>query len=104
MVVAVVVFAVVLRVVGFQMHFSLWHRVVSMSSPWVTAENSSGRQVESFEWSVLFECLKCILRACRSEPAARLLERRDADLIESDQNDEGEYSRLFKKFFHLPSG
>ena len=67
-----------------------------MASPRMASQYSADAQVKSFERPMFPECFKCILRTCRGETAARLLERRDADLIESDQHDEREYGGLFK--------
>lgn len=55
----------------------------------MTAEDSPYGQVKAFERAMLPERFKCVLRTCGGESAARLLERRDAYLIESDQQDEG---------------
>ena len=46
------------------------------------------------------ECFKGILGACRGESAARLLQWRDADLIESYQKDEWSDCYFFKRLFH----
>ncbi len=54
----------------------------------MAAEDSSYCQVKAFERAMLPESLKCVLRTCGGESAARLLERRDAYLVESDQQDE----------------
>ena len=60
----------------------------------MTAQNASDREVKAFERAVLAECLKCVLGTCRSETAAWRFERRDADLIESYQENERENENL----------
>lgn len=70
------------------------YRIVSVSAPGMAAENATDCQVQPLERAVLAESLKRILRACGGEAAGRLLERRDADLIEADQQHEREYCSL----------
>ena len=93
-----VVFAVVLRVVGVcrALFENLRNWVVTVSSPWVAAQNPAQRKVESLEWAMFAEGLKGILGAGRSESACRRLERRDADLIEPYQENERRYGDLLK--------
>ena len=67
-----------------------------MSSPWVAAQDPADSKVKSLEGAVFTEGLESVLRACRSEPACRRLERRDADLIEPYQEDERRYGDLLK--------
>lgn len=71
-----------------------------MSSPGMAAQDAPDGKVEPFEWAVFSECLEGILRACGSEPAAWLLQWRDAGLIESDQKYERSYRDLLKRLFH----
>ena len=97
-VVEFVVFAVVLRVVGACMALfeKLWNRIVSVSAPWMAAQNPAHCKVKSLEQAVLSEGLKSILRACRGESACRRLERGDAYLIEPYQEHERRYGDLLK--------
>lgn len=74
----------------------LWYRVISASSPRVAAQKPSYREVEPLERPVLSECFKRILGACGGESAGGRFQRADADLIESDQHDEREYSNFFE--------
>ena len=76
----------------------------------MAAEDSSYSQVKAFERAMLPESLKCILRTCGGESAARLLERRDAYLIESYQEDERGNRCLFdgdqdfiQQILHFPA-
>ena len=62
----------------------------------MAAEDAAYSKIKAFERSVFTEGLKSVLRACRSEPAGRRLERRDADLIEPYQEDERRYGDLLK--------
>ena len=68
---------------------ALRNRVVSASAPWMAAEQSAGSKVETFERAMLPECLQSILGACRRKAAGWRFERRDADLIETYQENEG---------------
>ena len=68
---------------------ALRNRVVSASAPWMAAEQSAGSKVETFERAMLPECLQGILGACRRKAAGWRFERRDADLIETYQENEG---------------
>ena len=61
-----------------------------MSSPWVASEQTTDSQIEALERAMFSECLKCILRTGGGKAAARLLEWREADLVESDKKDERE--------------
>ena len=74
----------------------LWNRVVSVSSPRVATQDPADCKVKSLEGAVFTEGLESVLRACRSEPAGRRLERRDADLIEPYQEDERRDGDLLK--------
>ena len=65
-----------------------------MTSPWVTPQDSPYAQIQPFDGAMFPECFKGILRTCGSEAAARRLERRDAYLIESYQEDERRYEDL----------
>jgi hypothetical protein len=56
-----------------------------MSSPWVTSQYSSDCQIEAFEEAVLAESFKSILGTCRCEAAGSGRKRRDAHLIETDE-------------------
>ena len=71
--------------------------VISVAAPWMTSQNSSHGQIQALEWSMFSESFKCVLRACRGESAAWLLQRRDADLIKSDKHDEREDGSLFEQ-------
>jgi len=51
----------------------------------VAAQDTTQRQVKTFEGAVFPEGLQTVLGAGRGEAARRRRERRDADLIESDQ-------------------
>ena len=97
-VVAFVVFVVVLRVVAISeaLFEKLRNRVVSVSSPRVATQDPADCKVKSLEGAVFTEGLESVLRTCRSEPACRRLERRDADLIESYQENERRYRDLLK--------
>lgn len=55
----------------------------------MAAEQSAGSKVETFERAMLPECLQGILGACRRKAAGWRFERRDADLIETYQENEG---------------
>ena len=70
-----------------------------MASPRMASQYSADAQVKSFERPMFPECFKCILRTGRGETATRLLERRDADLIESDQEHEWCNSDLLQSRF-----
>ena len=59
-----------------------------MSAPRVTAENPADGQVETLEGTMLAECFQSVLGASRGESACRRLERGNAHLIESDQENE----------------
>ena len=79
-----------------------------MASPWVTSEQAADSKVETLERSVFSECLQCVLRTSGSKTAARLLEWREADLIESDKKDEwkdcsflDEGAEVFILLFHV---
>ena len=61
-----------------------------MAAPWMASEDSLCRKVETFQNTVLSECFESILRACRGESACGRGERRDAHLIETDQDNERE--------------
>ena len=74
----------------------LRNRVVSVSSPGVASQNPADCKVKSLERTMLPEGLESVLRTCRSEPACRRLERRDADLIEPYQENERRYGDLLK--------
>lgn len=60
----------------------LWNRVISASAPRMTAHNTADCQVETFEYTVLAECLKSVLGTSGSKPACRRLEWRNTELIE----------------------
>ena len=66
----------------------LWNRVVPVSSPRMAAEYSADCQIKALDGTVFAECLKGILGTCRGETAAWGLERRNAYLIESYQENE----------------
>ena len=68
-----------------------------MSSPRMTSENSPDGKIKSLENAMLSEGLQRILRACRSEAACCRRERRNAQLIESDQKHEREDQDLSKR-------
>ena len=87
MVVSFVVFVVVLPVAACCILF-LWNRVVPVSSPRMAAEYSADCQIKALDGTVFAECLKGILGTCRGETAAWGLERRNAYLIESYQENE----------------
>ena len=67
-----------------------------MPSPWMAAKDSSYRKIKSFEDTVFSEGFQGILRAGRSESAARRFQGRNADLIESYQEDERRDRDLLK--------
>ena len=86
----------------------LWDGVIAVSSPRVTSEQAAHCQVESLERAMFSECLKSILGTSGGKAAARLLERREADLIESDKKDEwkdcsflDEGAEVFILLFHV---
>ena len=88
----------------------LWHRVISVTSPWVAAENPSYGKVKSFEDPMFSECFKRILRTGRSESACSRSQRGDAALIEAYQGYEREYQNLsedrqdfIRTLFHFSS-
>ena len=66
----------------------LRYGIITATSPWMTAQDAPYRKVQSFERTMLPECLKGILRACGSKAAAGWLERRYTDLIEPYQENE----------------
>ena len=61
--------------------------IVTGATPGVAAEDAFQRKPEAFERPVLAEGLEGVLRAGRGEAAGWPLERRDAELIEFDQQD-----------------
>ena len=63
----------------------------------MAAEDASDGEIEAFDGTMLAEGLEGVLGAGRCEAAAGLLERRDADLIESDEYDEWEDGCLFQQ-------
>ena len=66
----------------------LRHRVVAGASPGVAAEDALEAEPEALEGAVFAEGLEGVLGASGGEAAGRRLERRDAELIEFDQQDE----------------
>ena len=76
-----------------------WHGVVAAAAPGVTAQDALERQPEALQRTVFSESLKGVLRASRSETAARRLERRDAQLVKLYQQDE--WRRKNCLYFHL---
>ncbi len=72
----------------FTMHtMTLWHRIITASTPGMTTQKASDSKIESLERTMLAECLQRIGGTGRSESACRRLERRNTDLIESDEKD-----------------
>lgn len=65
-----------------------WHGIISASSPRVASQYSLETEPESLERSVFAESLQGILGACGSETAGRRLQRRYAEPVELDQQDE----------------
>ena len=65
-----------------------WHRIIAAAAPWMTSEQPVDGQIESFDGSMLAEGFQCVMGTGGREPASRRLVGRDADLIESDQQDE----------------
>ena len=66
-------------------------------------QDPSHRKVQSFYWAVFAERFEGVLGTCRSEPACRRFERRDANLIELYQDYEREDQDLLQylqEFFH----
>ena len=61
---------------------SLRHRIISASAPWVAADYSFEADPESFEGTILPECLQCVLGAGRCETTGWGSERGDAELVE----------------------
>ena len=74
----------------------LWDRIVSAASPRVTSGDAADGQVEAFDRAMFSQCFEGILRTCRGEPAAWLLERRYAYLIKTHEQDERECLRTFQ--------
>ena len=77
----------------------LWHGVVAAAAPGVTAQNALERQPEALQRTIFSESLEGVLRAGRRETAARRLERRDAQLVKLNQQDE--WRRKNCLYFHL---
>ena len=71
-----------------------WYRIVSVSAPRMTSEQTSYCKIQSLERAVFSECFQRILGTGGGESACGGLERGYADLIESDQNDEREDGNL----------
>lgn len=71
--------------------------IVAVPAPGMAAEDAAYGKIHALERTVLAECLKCILGTCGSEAAGRLLQRRDADLIEPYQQHERQHSRFFQQ-------
>lgn len=68
-----------------------------MTTPRVAAEDTTDRQIEAFERSMLAEGFKGVLGTCRGETACRTsFQRRQADLIETYKEDKGSYGDLFE--------
>lgn len=59
----------------------LWYRVVAAASPRVASLQSTYGKPKTFYWSVFYDGLSCILRACGLKSARGWGERRDASLI-----------------------
>lgn len=59
----------------------LWYRVVAAASPRVASQQSTYGKPKTFDGSVLYNSLACILRACGLKSARGWGERRDASLI-----------------------
>ena len=80
-----------------------------MTAPGVAAEDATYGKVETFERTMLAECLKGILGTCRSESARwATLKRRKADLIEPYQENERsdgyllyDLKSLIRPVFHI---
>ena len=81
----------------------LWDRIVSAASPRVTSGDAADGQVEAFDRAMFSQCFEGILRTCRGEPAAWLLERRYAYLIETDQEDKRSDRNLLQYSQHIPA-
>lgn len=72
----------------------LGNGVISAAAPRMAAQEAPDGEIKAFEGSMFAECLKGILGTCRSKPAAWRFQRRDADLVESDQKDKRSCSSL----------
>lgn len=82
----------------------LWNWIISASAPRVAAKQSSYREIESLEETVLAESLERILRTCRGEAAAGRGQRGYAPLVEEDQKHERGYCDLLDDFGELGHG
>lgn len=61
--------------------FCLWHRIVSVTSPWIAPQQPPYSQSESFYRTVLDDRLSCIFAACGSETASGRRQRAYIPLI-----------------------
>ena len=68
------------------------HRIVSMSSPGMTGQQSFQSQVAALYRPVFPDRFDPVLRACWSESTSRHQVRRNSSLVKTDQNN--------KKIFH----
>ena len=66
----------------------LWYGIVAGSAQGVAAQQPAERQPAAFEGTVFAQRLQGILRAGRGEPAGRGLQGGDADLVESNEQDQ----------------
>lgn len=73
-----------------------WYRIISFSTPWITTENALCCQPTSFEKPMLFERLKCVLRASRGVATSSGCIWRNCKLIEPYQKNK----RCYQYFFH----
>ncbi len=73
----------------------LRYRVIAAAAPGMATQESADGEVEAFEGAVFAEGFEGVLGTGRGEAAAGLLERGDADLVETYQEDEGRCRSLF---------
>lgn len=61
----------------------LWHRIVSVSAPWVATQDAPCGENESLDGAMYAKGLDGILAASRRETASRWCQRGDKTLIEA---------------------
>ena len=91
----------------------LWHRVIAVSSPWMTTQDALAGKIYSFEWTVPFYGLDGVCRASRGVSARWREQGRNALLIKlywkQQKNNEQlararkahQYERYERLFLHL---
>ena len=62
--------------------------IIAITSPWVTAQNPTNSQIESFDGTVFLQRFHRILRTCGGKAARRRGHRADESLVEADGEDE----------------